>query len=78
MGYNFRLGQPGLKVENGMLLANALYPGVTIRYTLDGSEPTQSSPVWTAPVKLATIPPVIKARAYYLGKESVTTLLFAR
>ena len=76
MGYTFRLGQPGLKVENGMLLANALYPGVTIRYTLDGTEPTPSSPEWTAPVKLTTVPPVIKARAYYLGKESVTTLLF--
>ncbi len=76
MGYNFRIGQPGLKVENGMLLANALYPGVTIHYTLDGSEPTMLSPEWTAPVKLTTVPPVIKARAYYLGKESVTTLLW--
>jgi hexosaminidase len=76
MGYYFRIGQPGLKVENGMLLANALYPGMAIHYTLDGSEPTPLSPEWTAPVKLTTIPPVIKARAYYLGKESVTTLLW--
>ena len=76
MGYNFRIGQPGLKIENGMLLANALYPGMTIHYTLDGTEPTMMSPEWTAPVKLTKIPPVIKARAYYLGKESVTTLLW--
>ena len=76
MGYNFRIGQPGLKIENGMLLANTLYPGMTIHYTLDGNEPTMMSPEWTAPVKLTTIPPVIKARAYYLGKESVTTLLW--
>lgn len=76
MGYNFRIGQPGLKIENGTLLANALYPGMVIRYTLDGTEPTMMSPVWTAPVALTTVPPVIKARAYYLGKESVTTLLF--
>lgn len=76
MGYNFRLGQPGIMVENGMLHANAIYPGVTIRYTTDGSEPSMTSPVWKAPVRLTDIPPIIKARAYYLGKESVTTILY--
>lgn len=76
MGYNFRLSQPGIKVEKGMLMANAIYPGVAIHYTLDGTEPTLMSPLWTQPVKLDSLPSVIKARAYYLGKESVTTLLF--
>ena len=76
MGYTFRIGQPGLKIEDGKLLANAIYPGVDIRYTLDGSEPDQMSPRWTEPVALTTVPPVIKARAYYLGRESVTTYLF--
>ena len=78
-GYYFHIGQPGLKVVNGQLLANAQYPGVVVRYTLDGSEPTVMSPQWTAPVALAGgQPPVIKARAYYLGHESVTTYLFKK
>ena len=34
------------------------------------------SPRWTAPVPIKTQPAVIKAKAFYLGKESVTTYLF--
>ena len=75
-GFEFRVGQPGVKVENGMLLINTLYPGMVVRYTLDGSEPTPRSAVWTEPVKLPQQPAVIKAKAYYLGKESVTTYLW--
>lgn len=74
-GYNFRVGMPGIKVENGLLIANALYPGMTIRYTLDGTEPTHESRQWTSPVAVGDYQ-VIKARAYYLGKESLTTFLF--
>jgi len=47
-----------------------------VTYTLDGSEPTIESPRWTAPVTIQTQPQVIKAKAFYLGKESVTTYLF--
>lgn len=74
-GANFHINQPGIIVEDGMLKANTCYPGVVVRYTLDGSEPTAASPVWTAPVDCGTAR-LIKARAYYLGKESVTTYLF--
>ena len=74
-GVNFHLGAPGIIVENGMLLANARYPGVEIRYTLDGSAPTRHSPLWAAPVAVGDAR-VVKARAYYLGKESVATFLY--
>ena len=74
-GVNFRIGQPGLIVENGLLRVNTRYPGMTVRYTLDGSLPTRQSPVWTAPVPVGNAQ-VIKARAYYLGKESAATFLF--
>lgn len=74
-GYNFRVGMPGLKVVDGKLVANSQYPGMVIRYTLDGSEPTHESAVWTAPVAVGSYD-VIKAKAYYLGKESLTTYLF--
>ena len=76
MGYNFRVGPPGIKLEDGKLLINTQYPDEMVTYTLDGSEPTVESPRWTAPVPVKEQPQVIKAKAFYLGKESVTTYLF--
>ena len=76
MGYNFRVGPPGIKVEDGKLYINTQYPDELVTYTLDGSEPSMESPRWTAPVPLKNQPAVIKAKAFYLGKESVTTYLF--
>ena len=76
MGYTFRVGPPGIKVVDGMLLINTQYPDELVTYTLDGSEPTVDSPRWTAPVPVKTQPQVIKAKTFYLGHESVTTYLF--
>ncbi len=75
-GYNFRVGPPGIKFEDGKLFINTQYPDELVTYTLDGSEPTIDSPRWTAPVTVKVQPQVIKAKAFYLGKESVTTYLF--
>ena len=74
-GYNFRVGMPGIKIIDGMLHANSQYPGTVIRYTLDGTEPSAESPVWTKPVPVGSYE-VIKAKAFYLGKTSITTYLF--
>lgn len=74
-GANFHLGQPGIKMENGRLVANSQYRNEVVRYTLDGSEPTEKSPMWTAPVNVGSAK-VIKAKAFYLGKSSVTTYLW--
>lgn len=52
-GYNYRLPLPGAIIENGLLKANVEYPGLAIRYTTDGSEPTAQSAVYTAPVKVS-------------------------
>ncbi len=68
---NFHIGQPGIIIKNGMLQANSQYPDVEIRYTIDGSEPTQNSTLWVAPIPCKA--KTVKARAYYLGKQSVTT-----
>ena len=76
MGYNFRVGPPGIKLVDGMLYINTQYPDELVTYTLDGSEPTIDSPRWTAPVPVKAQPQVVKAKTFYLGHESVTTYLF--
>jgi hexosaminidase len=75
-GFAFRLGQPGIVVKDGKLLANSQYCGEVIRYTLDGSEPDATSPVWTAPVAIGKGVKLVKAKAMYLGRESLTTYLW--
>ena len=77
-GYNFRLGLPGAKVEGGKLLVNTQYPGEVVRYTLDGSEPTTASPVWTGPVAVDAKVKLIKVKAYHLGHESLSTYLWLK
>lgn len=70
---NFRIGQPGLRLEDGKLYANSPIKGAEIRYTTDGSEPSQTSALWTTPVACDAF--TVKAKLFYEGKESVTTWL---
>jgi hexosaminidase len=42
-GVDYRIAPPGLKLEQGSVLANHVLPGLTLRYTSDGSAPTASS-----------------------------------
>jgi hexosaminidase len=58
-GYNFRIPKPGVIYQDGKYLSNIQYPGITVRYTTDGTEPTASSPLYTAPAS-----GVVKFRAF--------------
>lgn len=71
-GVHFRLAQPGISVDNNMLSMNCAKPDAEIHYTIDGSEPTSSSTLWTAPVECGA--ELIKARSFYVGKQSSTTI----
>ena len=51
-GVSYRIPPPGAVIEYGELKANTAFPGLSIRYSLDGSEPTADSPLFTTPIKL--------------------------
>ena len=50
--YNYRLPLPGAIIEDGKLWANIEFPGLELRYTTDGSEPTISSQKYEGPVEV--------------------------
>jgi hexosaminidase len=49
-GAKFRIPTVGAKVENGAVVANVQFPSMTIRYTLDGTEPNVNSIVYSKPI----------------------------
>jgi hexosaminidase len=50
LAYGYRLPPPGVARIDGAIHANVALPGLALHYTVDGSEPTQGSPRYTAPV----------------------------
>lgn len=72
-GYNYRLPLPGAIVENGILKANVELPGLAIRYTINGTEPTAQSTLYTGPVKVAG---TLKLKSFDIsGKSSRSIVL---
>ena len=63
-----------MKLEGNRIVMNSPYADAEIRYTTDGTTPTLSSPLYTGPVEAAD-PQAVRARLFYHGAESVTTLL---
>jgi hexosaminidase len=51
-GFEYRIPTPGLKAEGGQVLTSLELPGLTLRFTTDGSEPTVKSPAVTGPIPL--------------------------
>jgi len=61
---------PGGAFSNNVILALSSQPATaTIRYTLDGSEPTASSTAYTAPL-IITNSTVVRARAFATGQPA--------
>jgi len=68
----FHVRQPGIKIEDGIVTMNSPYRTGTIRYTVDGTEPTETSPVYTAPFPAGGAKD-IRARLFIHGEQSLTT-----
>lgn len=74
-GTMFHLRQPGIRIVDGLVEMNTPYSGGVIRYTTDGTEPDETSPVYTAPFAVNEAAD-IRSRYYRNGAQSVTTFLF--
>jgi hexosaminidase len=53
-GFQYRIPEPGAVIDGGVLSANVEFPGMIIRYTLDGSDPNVTSQVFVEPVRVGT------------------------
>ncbi len=51
-GLSYDLPKPGGKIMNDTLYANTVFPGLSIKYTLDGSIPIESSENFISPIKI--------------------------
>ena len=72
-GYNYRVPLPGAILKDGMLYANVQFPGLEIRYTTDGSEPTVQSQLYLEPVKVSG---TVKLKSFVKGgKFSRTSVI---
>ncbi len=70
-GIHFHLTQPGIHRDGETVYMNAPAAQAEIRYTLDGSDVTADSPLYTEP--FVTAAPLIRARTFYCGRASNTT-----
>jgi hexosaminidase len=72
-GYNYRIPLPGAILIDGFLEANTEFPGLQIRYTVDGSEPGTESPLYTGKIKLSV--DSVKVRAFDAAGRSSRTVI---
>ncbi len=66
---NYRLAPPAAKLENGILSVLSEFPGIEVRYTVDGSEPNSKSTLYINQVTVNS--KIIKLKSFSTnGRES--------
>ena len=76
-GYNYHLRQPGIKIADGKVMLNGAYEGLgEIRYTLDGTNPGETSALYSGPFAIPAGTRQIRAVYLFNGKLSVPSILF--
>ncbi len=72
-GFQYRIPWPGAQAENGLVSANIQFPGLMLRYTTDGSEPTVRSRVYSGAIAEKG---TVKIKAFDgRGRGSLTTIV---
>jgi hexosaminidase len=75
-GFLYRIPTPGAVIEAGILKANVSFPGLPIRYTTDGYEPTAKSRTYISAVAVAE---TVKLRTFDpKGRGSRTSTIRAK
>lgn len=74
LGVEWRLRQPGIRVSEGEVLLNSPYRQAEVRYTVDGTAPTEMSPLYAGPFKLTPDMKQVRAVAFMNGKRSAQTV----
>lgn len=72
---NVHLRQPGIRIDDNTALINSPYPTsteVVIRYTLDGTDPDETSPIYTTPISLPDNCVEVRATAFAFGTRSLS------
>jgi hexosaminidase len=60
-GFGYRIPKPGVVFEQGHFWANIQFPGLVIRYTMDGKDPDSKSSIYKVPVIADGKPPKFRA-----------------
>lgn len=76
-GRDFYMRHPGIRLRDGKIEMNEPYGIGEIRYTLDGSQPTRQSALYTGPFVPGDAAQV-RARLFAGPAESVTSLLYLK
>ena len=75
LNVQYRIPLPGAIIEEGVFKANIRFPGLTLRYTLDGSDPGKTSKIYIKPFKVNSEDKIKIAAFNKLGRSSrVVTL----
>lgn len=72
-GKNFHLMQPGIRIQDGIIWMNSVYPAGAISYTLEYADGHTEQATYSAPLALPEGVQLIKAQWQYLGHTSNTT-----
>lgn len=70
-GFQYRIPTAGAKIIEGKVAANVQFPGLTIRYTLDGTDPNATSQTYTEPLTLTNS---IKLKVFNSGGRAGQTV----
>jgi hexosaminidase len=72
-GVNYRIPPPGVIIRDGKLEANTAFPGLIVRYTTDGSEPSENSEIYPGPIRVSG---TVKLKAFNSkGRGSRTSVI---